>query len=165
MEFSCSFVQDFQAKKTTFASFYAMFSDSDHLSLCYCTDMQGLFQMISTAYSASDWRLLIDSSKRRLKAVHLHNGNVYSSIPIAHSVQMKEDSESAKIILELIQCNDHNWDICGDFKVIVYFWDCKEVIQSILVFFVCGMIEGMSSITWSKTGKLAKISHQAPTMF
>ena len=42
---------------------------------------------------------------------------------------------------------------------------CKEVIQYILVFFVCGIIERMSSITWSKTGQLTKISHQAPTMF
>ena len=93
-----------------------MFSNSDYPSLCYCTDIQGLFQEISIAYSASDWRLFIDSSKRRLKAVLLHNGNVYPSIPIARSVQMKEDRESVKILLELIQHNDHNWDVCGDFK-------------------------------------------------
>ena len=83
----------------TFGNFYAMSSDSDHPSLCYCTDMQGLFQEIGIAYSASDWRLFIDSSKRSLKAVLLHNGNVYLSIPISHSVQMKEDRESAKIYL------------------------------------------------------------------
>ena len=92
-----------------------MSSDSDHPSLCYGTDIQGLFQEIDIAYSASDWRLFIDSSKRSLKAALLHNGNVYPSIPIAHSVQMKEDRESVKILLELIQCNDHNWDVCGDF--------------------------------------------------
>ena len=45
----------------TFANFYAMSSDSDNLSLCYCTDIQGLFQEIGIAYSASDWRLFIDS--------------------------------------------------------------------------------------------------------
>ena len=49
--------------------------------------------------------------------------------------------------------------------MITFFWDCKEVIQSILLFFVCGIVERMSSITWSKTGQLAKILHQAPTMF
>ena len=74
-----------------------MSSDSDHPSLCYCTGMQGLFQQIDIAYSASDWRLSIDSSKRSLKAVLLHNGNVYPSILIAHSVQMKQDRESVKI--------------------------------------------------------------------
>ena len=53
-------------------------------------------------YSASDWRLFIDSSEQSLKAVLLHNGNVYPiypSIPTAHSVWMKEDRESVKILL------------------------------------------------------------------
>ena len=45
---------------------------------------------------------------------------MYPSIPIAHSVQMKEDRESVKILLELIQYSDHNWDVCGDFIVIVF---------------------------------------------
>ena len=70
----------------TFANFYAMSSDSDHPSICYCTDIQGLFQESGIANSASDWRLFIDSSKQSLKAVLLHNGNVYPSISIAHSV-------------------------------------------------------------------------------
>ena len=76
-------------RHVTFANFYAMSSDSDHFSLYYCTNVQGLFQ-IGVAYSASNWRLFIDSSKRSLKAVLLHNGNVYPSIPIAHSVQMRK---------------------------------------------------------------------------
>ena len=103
-----------------FANFYAMSSDFDHPLLCYCTDMQGLFQEIGITYSAPNWRLFIDSSKRSLNAVLLHTGNVYPSIPIAHSVQMKEDRESVKILQELIQYNDHNWDVCGDFKMIAF---------------------------------------------
>ena len=74
-------------RHVTFANFYAMSSDSDHFSLCYCTNTRGLFQEIGVAYSASNWRLFIDSSKRSLKVVLLHNGNVYPSIPMAHSVQ------------------------------------------------------------------------------
>ena len=85
-----------------------MYSDSDHLSLCCCLDIQGFFEEIDIAYSASDWRLFPDSSKQSLKAVLLHNGKVYPSIPIARSVQMKEDRESVKILLELIQYNDRN---------------------------------------------------------
>ena len=107
-------------RHVTFANFYGISSDSDHPLLCYCTDIQGLFQEIGIAYSASDWRLFIDSSKRSLKTVLLHNGNVYPSIPIAHSVQMKEDDESVKILLELIQYNYHNWDVCGDLKMIAF---------------------------------------------
>ena len=61
MEFVCTFVQDFQAKKrhVTFANFNAMPCDFDHPSLCYCTDIQGLFQKIGIAYSPSDWRFLL----------------------------------------------------------------------------------------------------------
>ena len=66
MEFAGSFVRDFQAKKTTcdLCNFYEMSSDFDHPLLCY---IQGLFQEIGIAYSASNWRLFIDSSKRSLK--------------------------------------------------------------------------------------------------
>ena len=45
---------------------------------------------------------------------------MYPSIPIAHSVQIKEDRESVKILLELIQYNDHDWDVYGDFKMITF---------------------------------------------
>ena len=107
-------------RHVTFANFYAMFSDSDQPSFCYCTDIQGLFQEIGIAYSASYWRLFIDSSKRSLKAVLLHNGNVYPLIPIAHSVQMKEDCESVKILMKPIQYIDHNREVCRDFKMIAF---------------------------------------------
>ena len=111
LAFSCKISKP-RKRHVTFANFYAMSSDSDHPSLCCCTDIHSLFQEIDIAYSASDWRLFIDSSKRSLKAVLRHIDNVYQSIPIAHTVQMKEDRESVKILLELIQYNDHNWDVC-----------------------------------------------------
>ena len=104
-------------RHVTVAKFYTMSSDSDHPSLSYCTDIHGLFQEIGIVYSASDWRLFIDSSEQSLKAVLLHNGNVYPSILIAHSVRMKEDRKSVKILLKLIRYN-HNWDVCEDFKMI-----------------------------------------------
>ena len=109
-----------------FPNFYTMSSDADHHSFRYCTDIQGLFQEIGIAYSASDCRLFIDSSKRSLKAVLLNNNNVYPSIPIAHSVQMKEDRVSVKILLELTQCNDHNWEVYGDFKMIAFLLGLQE---------------------------------------
>ena len=33
---------------------------------------------------------------------------------------MKEDHESIKILQELIQYNDHNWDVYGDLKIIAF---------------------------------------------
>ena len=49
-------------RHVTFANLYAMSSDSNHPSLCYCTDIQGFFQEIGISYSPSDWRLFYDSS-------------------------------------------------------------------------------------------------------
>jgi hypothetical protein len=40
--------------------------------------------------SAEEWRLFIDSSLVSLKAVLIHNGNKYPSIPLAHAVHMKD---------------------------------------------------------------------------
>jgi hypothetical protein len=41
-------------------------------------------------HNTPEWRLFIDSSKVGLKAVLLHNGNKYPSVPLAHAVNMKE---------------------------------------------------------------------------
>ena len=49
------------------------------------------------------WSLFVDSSARSLKAVLLHNGNKYPSIPIAHSVHLKEGCENLKHLLRLVK--------------------------------------------------------------
>ena len=43
--------------------------------LCYCHDIEELFQTLGTVHIVNEWRLFIDSSKRSLKAVLLHIGN------------------------------------------------------------------------------------------
>lgn len=48
-----------------------------------------LLKMGLSDYFLNDWRLYIDSFKRSLKCVLLHNGNRYGSILIAHSSKMK----------------------------------------------------------------------------
>ncbi|GFW25148.1 uncharacterized protein TNCV_2262061 [Trichonephila clavipes] len=58
------------------------------------------------------------SSKRSLKAVLLHNGNRYASVPIGHSVHLKECYENLEFILNKLSYSDHKWTICGDLKVI-----------------------------------------------
>ena len=69
-------------------------------------------------YDPNQWRLFIDSSKRSLKCVLLHNGNKYGSVPLAHSTTMKEKYEEIRLVLEKINCKDHNWKICVDFKMV-----------------------------------------------
>lgn len=92
-----------------FRPFFDMKND-----LVYCTKVQGL----GVDYDANEWRLFIDSSKSSLKVVLLHNGNKYPSIPIAHSVILKERYEKSNTILSKIGYNAHDWQICGDLKII-----------------------------------------------
>jgi hypothetical protein len=53
-------------------------------------------------HNTPEWRLFIDSSEFNLKAVLLHNGNKYPSVPLAHAVNMKESYENMKLLLEKI---------------------------------------------------------------
>ena len=86
--------------------------------LCSCTDVDGLLVALNLHHDASEWRLFIDSSKRSLKAVLLHNGNQLPSIPVAHSVHLKETYDSMVILLQAINYSKHQWHICGDLKII-----------------------------------------------
>ena len=87
--------------------------------LCYCNNVNnGLFENLSQVHSPRDRRLFIDSSKRSLKVLLLRNGNQKSCIPIAHSVHLNETHESMKILPDAIDYKTHQWNICGDLKVI-----------------------------------------------
>jgi hypothetical protein len=87
-------------------------------SLVYCHNVKGLVAQMGCTYDSSEWRLFIDSSKRSLKAVLLHNGNQLASLPLAHSISMKETYDNMRILLSALNYNEHRWLICGDLKVI-----------------------------------------------
>ncbi|GFV22119.1 uncharacterized protein TNCV_5006021 [Trichonephila clavipes] len=77
---------------------------SQEKDLVFCNDVGGLLQqMVLKKYQPSDWRLFIDSSKRCLKCVLLKNGNKYGSIPIAHSVTLKEEYANIAKVMETIK--------------------------------------------------------------
>jgi hypothetical protein len=58
--------------------------------LVYCSDVFGLMEKFNIEYDVNEWRLFIDSSKISLKAVLLHNGSKYASVPVGHSVHLKK---------------------------------------------------------------------------
>src|SRR6218665_2673181 len=70
--------------------------------------------------SPSEWRLFIDSSSRSLKAVLLHNGNNYPSLPLAHSVHLKEDYTSVKMLQIALKNVDYGWEVIGDLKMVSF---------------------------------------------
>lgn len=59
----------------------------------------------------------MDSSKRSLKAVLLHNRNILASIPVAHSISLKENYITTLTVLNKIKYHEHRWDVCSDLKV------------------------------------------------
>ena len=86
--------------------------------LVYCTDVEGLLLAMGlSAYRSNDWRLFIDISKRSLKCVLLHNGNQYGSIPIGHSVTLKENYENIKVVLERLKYCVQQWLINVDLRI------------------------------------------------
>jgi hypothetical protein len=56
--------------------------------------------------------------QKSLKAVLLHNGNNYASLPIGHSVHLKQSCENFELILTKLRYTVHDWMICGDLKVL-----------------------------------------------
>ena len=77
-----------------------------------CNNLELFLMELDIAhYEANSWRLFIDSSKRSLKCVLLHNTNEYASIPIDHSTTLKEKYEPVKQVLECIKYNQHNGKI------------------------------------------------------
>lgn len=85
--------------------------------LCYCTDVDSLLGCFNVQHRPSEWRLFLDSSRRSLKAVLLHIGNVHPSVPIGHSVHLTESYENLRFLLQCIDYKTHRWLICGDLKV------------------------------------------------
>ena len=86
--------------------------------LCYCCDIISLFKNLWRGPHASERLPFLDSSKRSLKAFLLHNFNVKPTVPIAHSVQLKESYESIEIILNAIQYNKCKRSLFGNLNVI-----------------------------------------------
>ena len=110
--------------------------------LVYCTDVEGLLLAMGlSAYRSNDWRLFIDSSKRSLKCFCSIMVTQYGSIPIGHSVTLKENYENIKVVLERLKYCVHQWLICVDLKMVnfllgqqgghtkypcfLYYWDSK----------------------------------------
>lgn len=85
----------------------------------YCTDISGLMiAMGLQRYNSIEWRLFIDSSKRSLKCVLLHNGNKLGSLPIAHSTKVKEEYPTIALVMKKIKYDEHKWVICVDLKMV-----------------------------------------------
>jgi len=123
--------------------------ESDHVT---CTYIDDLMQTLNINHNPSDRRLFIDSSKLRLKALRLHNGNTLPSIPVGHSVHNTESYENVKILIEAINYDKFKWQICGDLKVIALLLGLQRGLKNIAASFVNGTAEFGLFITQERTG-------------
>ena len=90
---------------------------SEDGELVYCSDINGLMFTFKVQHITENWRLFIDSSKRSIKAVLLHNGNKYASIPVGHLVHLKETYGNLALILDKLKYKEFEWTVCGNLKV------------------------------------------------
>ena len=85
----------------------------------YCNNSQDLLsQMVLPGYDPDEWKFFMDSFKRSLKCVLLHNGNKFACVPIGHSVIVKKRYLNVKMVLQKLRCSEHNWVICVGFKMV-----------------------------------------------
>jgi hypothetical protein len=93
-------------------------------SLVYCNNIPKLINKLGNIeYNKNEWRLFIALRKRSLKGVLLHknngeNGNYLTSVPVAHSVYLKEIYDNLKFVLEKIKYSEHKRSICRYLKII-----------------------------------------------
>lgn len=104
------------SQKNRQAEFKPFFETENSFS--FCSNIHGLMEALHIDYDVNDWRLFIDASKSGLKAVLLHNDNVYMPVPVGYSRVLKETYASMKLIFDKINYNEHNWDVSGDLKVV-----------------------------------------------
>ncbi|GBL94787.1 hypothetical protein AVEN_244766-1 [Araneus ventricosus] len=121
----------YRNREQEFTSYFSQDSNLD-----YCSDIFGLTLKFGVKYKDDEWRLFIDSSKRSLKAVLLHNGNKYASVPVGHSTHLKESYENIEFVLTLLKYNGHNWIICGDLKILFLLLGHQEGCTK-LPYFIC----------------------------
>ena len=126
--------------------------------LVFCSDIPGLMREFGIEYEKEAWRLFIDSCKRSLKAVLLHNGYSYVSVSIGHSVHLKETYENIQLILTKVKYSDHQWMICGDLKVICMVLGQRQDLLSSHAFCANGTAEPESNTGSETSGQFAKLS-------
>lgn len=89
--------------------------------------MTGLFEAVGIACS-----LFINNTSRRPKVVLLHNGNVYTSLPLAYTIQLYEEYIASSHINSTVSrlAETTKWWPC--------WWVTKASLPSFLVIFAFG---------------------------
>ncbi|GBL79855.1 hypothetical protein AVEN_28921-1 [Araneus ventricosus] len=137
----------YRHRKKEFTQFF-----SKEGNLVSCNDVQGLKKCFDIEYDPSEFRVFIDSSKTSLKAVLLHNGNSFASLPLGHSVHLEENYNDLSMILEKINYQEHRWMVYGDFKMLTMLLGQQAGYTKCPASNACGTVEAETSIGPKLTG-------------
>jgi hypothetical protein len=127
----------YRNREKEFRKYYAQDDPNE-----FFTDIRNLLhQMGDKEYDPSTWRLFIDSSKRSLKAVLLHNSNVLPSISLAHSTKLSESYETLKLGWCLKKLNTTSMSVkyAVIWRSLDCCWDSKEGTQYFPVSYASGI--------------------------
>ena len=104
----------FRTRESTFLQYFR--SDSGFV---FCHIIPGLLKEFWVSIdNPNEWRMFIDNSKRSLKCILLHNGNLFGRVLIGHSACLHEEHGDVKRVIELLQYDKHNWIIFVDLKMV-----------------------------------------------
>ena len=78
--------------------FKELFSQEN--DLVFFNDVCSVIEALGHQNDPTEWRLFIDSSNVVIKAVLLHNGNKFPSVPPAHVGNMQESYENMKLFMK-----------------------------------------------------------------
>ncbi|GAB0089264.1 hypothetical protein DMENIID0001_037820 [Sergentomyia squamirostris] len=106
-------ITEFRGRNKAFRHFFECKED-----YCVCVDVDALLLELGLPINPNEWRLFLDGSRRSFKAVLLHNGNKFASVPIFYSKKIKEDYDGMAKVIDAIKWSDHQWEICSDYKVV-----------------------------------------------
>lgn len=71
-------------------------------------------EALGRKHKPEEWRLFIDTTKFRLEAALLYNGNALLSVPIAYSIHLREFYATMKGLLTSVDYKRCEWKICED---------------------------------------------------
>jgi hypothetical protein len=97
-----------------------MESFSQEIGVMFYNDFCSVMEVLIHEIMPNQWRLFIDLSNVSLKMALLHNGNKFSSGPLAHAANMKECCESMKLLLGKLSMTN----LSGSYVVISRLWHC-----------------------------------------
>ena len=104
-------------------SFLRFFTTQD--SYTFCNDINGLKTELNYQAVNEEWYLFMDSSKSSLKAALICDKYKFPTIPVAYC-HVKEDKDSVKKLLEVLDYNNLSLPIVADLKVINFLLGLKS---------------------------------------